>query len=234
MIDFFVASKSSRNSDLWTMTALRHDTSSIYKDLHHRLVSARFAPSEKLKSQELCREYGCSGNTIREVLFRLSSVGLVTFEEQKGFRVRDVSPARRHDVARFRILLEQEGAVLSMQHGGLEWESRLAAAHHRLSHIERRLERDASLSEDMALWGEAEWEFHDTLISACRSDLLRETFASIYGQFRQQMVSQERDFGADYFQAIIQEHQSILDAALSRNEVECRVAIYDHFKRNLV
>ncbi len=64
--------------------------------------------------------------------------------------------------------------------------------------------------------------------------MLRETYENVYGQFRQQMVAQERDFGRSYFSAIIAEHQAILDAALSRDVDACRQAIHDHLKRNYV
>lgn len=212
---------------------MRIDTSDIYQDLQDKLVTARFSPGAKLKPSELQGAYGCSANTVRDVLLRLSKVGLVEFEMQRGFRARGTSPEQRHDVTRFRILLEQEGASLSMARGGVAWEAELSAAHHALSHIESQIAQSGDVDPLMSHWSDAEWRFHEVLISACGSPLLRETYESIYLQFRQQMVSQERDFGSSYFRAIIDEHQAILDAALSRNAETCRRAIYDHLKRNL-
>ena len=211
----------------------RVDTQEIFTDLERKLMTAAFEPSQKLKPAELQVEYGCSANTVRDVLLRLSKVGLVEFQMQRGFRVARTSPERRRDVTQFRILLEQEGATLSMQNGGVAWEARLAAAHHKLSHIETQMARDARVQTYVGLWSDAEFEFHETLISRCESPLLTETYKNVYAQFRQQMVSQERDFGEDYFRAIIAEHQAILDAALARDIAACREAIYDHLKRNL-
>ena len=212
---------------------MRTGTPDIYDDLHRKLTTASFTPGEKLKPALFQAEYGWSAQTVREVLLRLSKAGLVDFEMQRGFRVKRTSPEQRHDVTWFRIMLEQEGTALSMVNGGLEWEARLSAAHHKLRHIEQRIERTGEVEPSMALWSDAEREFHETLISDCGSALLRETFADIYAQFRQQMVSLEREFGSDYFSAIISEHQAILDAALSRDTSACRQAIYDHLKRNL-
>ena len=211
----------------------RVDTQEIFTDLERKLMTAAFEPSQKLKPAELQVEYGCSANTVRDVLLRLSKVGLVEFQMQRGFRVARTSPERRRDVTQFRILLEQEGATLSMQNSGVAWEARLAAAHHKLSHIETQMARDARVQTYVGLWSDAEFEFHETLISRCESPLLTETYKNVYAQFRQQMVSQERDFGEDYFRAIIAEHQAILDAALARDIAACREAIYDHLKRNL-
>lgn len=210
---------------------MRVSTPEIYDDLQRRLVTAEFKQGDKLKPADLQGTYGCAANTIRDVLLRLANVGLVEFEMQRGFRAAASSPERRRDVTKFRILLEQEGATQSMAKGGLQWEAKLAAAHHQLSHIEKKIARDGSA--DVGIWSDAEFDFHRTLISACDSPLLIEAFTNTYFQFRQQMVSQERDFGTNYFEAIIVEHQAILDAALARDVEACRTAIYDHFKRNL-
>ncbi|MEP3346370.1 MAG: GntR family transcriptional regulator [Litoreibacter sp.] len=214
-------------------TALsKMETPAIYDDLHLKLVTAQFAHGEKLKSEELRQNYGCSANTIREVLFRLSTAGLVAFEEQRGFRARRTSRARQHDLTQFRILLEQEGVSMSIKNGDLEWEARLSAAHHKLSHIESEVRKTGTVEHLLPLWSNAEWEFHDTLISACNSPLLRETYKTVYDQFRQQLVSRETNYG--YFEDNIEEHNAILVAALTRNETLCRQRIHDHLARNMI
>lgn len=213
-------------------TRTRMETPAIYQDLHTKLVTAHFDHGEKLKSEDLRRHYGCSANTIREVLFRLSTAGLVAFEEQRGFRARRTSRERQRDLTQFRILLEQEGASLSMTHGDIEWEARLSAAHHKLSHIEAEVRRTGDVKPLLALWSNAEWEFHDTLISACGSPLLRETYKTIYDQFRQQLVSRDSNYG--YYPDNIEEHRAILDAALARDEPLCRQHIHDHLARNMI
>ena len=216
---------------------MKTNSQAIYADLKDKLMTARFDPGEKLKPADLQGEYGCSANTVRDILLRLTKVGLVEFEMQRGFRAQYTSPEKRNDVTRFRTMLEQEGAMLSMKLGGISWEADLTAAHHKLSHLEREFERSGDLAknpENMNLWTAAEWSFHDTLISRCGSPMLRDTYENVYGQFRQQMVAQERDFGSSYFGAIIAEHQAILDAALSRDAQACRDAIHNHLKRNYV
>ena len=211
----------------------RTETPDIYADLQRRLITRQFLPGQKLKPAELTGEYGVSANTIRDVLMRLSLGGLVEFEDQRGFRASQTSLEKRRDITRFRILLEQEGARLSMELGGLEWEAQLTAAHHKLSHIESQIALADDPEPNMGLWSDAEVDFHRVLISACQSEILIETYARVYAQFRQQMVGVKREFGVSYFNAIINEHQEILDAALARHLEKCRQAIYDHLKRNL-
>ncbi len=215
-------------------SAARMDTPAIYADLQRRLMTAGFEPGAKLKPSELQHEFGCSPNTVRDVLLQLSKVGLVEFEMQRGFRARQVSDERRSDITRFRILLEQEGAVGSMRHGGLAWEARLTAAHHSLSHIESQIARAPDPAPFLHLWSDAEHTFHEVLISECRMPLLIETYDSVYMQFRQQMVTLDAAFTSRYFHPIIKEHQAIVDAALGGDEDRLRGAVHTHLKRHLV
>ncbi|MEO9896011.1 MAG: GntR family transcriptional regulator [Paracoccaceae bacterium] len=211
---------------------MRMETPEIYDRLQRKLTTAGFVPGQKLKPSDLQGEFGCSANTIRDVLLRLSTVGLVQFEMQRGFRVAESSPEKRSDIARFRTLLEQEGAAASMAYGGVAWEALLSASHHKLMHIETQIAHKDMSEADMALWSDAEREFHETIISACQSPALISSYQSIYLQFRQQMLIGEREFSHGYFEAIIREHQAILDAALSGDVAACKQAIHDHMKRN--
>ena len=79
-----------------------------------------------------------------------------------------------------RILLEGEGAVLSIRQGGVGWEARLAAAHHKLSHLEKRIHSLEDSSELVSLWFSSETEFHQTLILASRSTTLKQMHGIVY------------------------------------------------------
>jgi len=209
---------------------VRYQTPDIYRDLHQQLTMGGIGPGEKLMPEPLRARYGCSANTLRDVLLRLSAVGLVVFERQRGFRARNTSPERRHDLTKFRIMLEQEGAALSMKNGGIAWEAQLTAAHYKLSHTESQLARNGRIEQMLTLWCTAEWEFHDALSAACDSPILRQTFRTIYDQFRQQLVTRARNFG--YFPENVAEHQKIVEAALDRDEAACKARIHAHLARN--
>lgn len=207
-----------------------HDTD-IYEILRKRLITAAFGHGEKLRAEHLRDDLGCSASTVREALFRLSTVGLVTFQEQRGFRVTEKSNALRHELTHLRVLLEAEGTALSMARGGVAWEARLSAAHHQLSHIETRIHAALDTEPLVDIWFNAEKEFHDTLISACGSDTLKATHAQIYDRFRQQAMVEDREF--DYISDNIQHHAEIVDAALAGDEALTRQKIHDHLARHL-
>ena len=191
-----------------------------------------FAHGQKVRAEHLRQEFGCSASTIREVLFRLSTVGLVEFREQRGFRVPEKSPRVLNELTHLRVLLEAEGTAMSIRLGGVAWEARLTAAHHQLSHLEMRLQSAADRDPFVDLWFDAERQFHETLISACGSESLRATHHQVYCRFRQQLMVEDRAF--DFISGNIRHHQQILDAALSGDEALTRQKIHDHLARHLM
>lgn len=206
------------------------DENRIYNALRTGLVTGEFEPSVKLKPNELRGYYKCSASTIRETLFRLSSEGLVDFQEQRGFRVPLATPQLQHELTHLRIVLECEGASLSIRLGGLEWEARLSAAHHKLSHIEGRVWSSEDRKPFLSLWTRAEQEFHETLISACDSRVLKAAHEILYHRFRQQLINTDKKYV--FISENIEQHQGILDAALARDEGLIKQRIYDHLSRN--
>lgn len=203
----------------------------VFEDLKRRLVSGDFKYGEKLRAEALRGGYACSASTVREALLRLSAMGLVDFQEQRGFRMPHYSRRRQHEVTEMRILLEQEGACRSIRNSTVDWEARLNAAHHKLSHIEKRIAAKGPVDGLPDLWMEAELEFHGTLLSACGSEVLIETHLVIYHQYRQIKVEADKRF--IHLAENIREHQAIVDAALSGNEAAMRISIVEHFERHL-
>jgi DNA-binding GntR family transcriptional regulator len=203
----------------------------VYHTLEKRLIRNGFQHGAKLRAEVLREGFGCSASTVREVLFRLSAVGLVNFQEQRGFRVPELSPEKLIELTHLRVLLECEGSVLSIRKGGVAWEARLTAAHYKLSHIEKRIHAQDDPIELIDIWFSSETEFHQTLISACGSETLKQMHSLIYSQFRQQLMVADMRF--DFISENIQHHASILDAALAGNETLIKTRIHDHLARHL-
>jgi len=207
-----------------------HDTD-IFEKLRRRLMTCGFEHGQKVRAEHLRQEFRCSASTIREVLFRLSTLGLVEFREQRGFRVPEKSRPVLNELAHMRVLLEAEGTVMSIRLGGIAWEARLTAAHHQLSHLEKRMQSAADKEPFVDLWFDAEHQFHETLISACGSDSLRNTHHQLYCRFRQQLMVEDRAF--DFISNNIEHHQEILDAAMAGDEALTRQKIHDHLARHM-
>lgn len=182
-----------------------------YRRIRGDIIFGRLVPGQKLRLENLKETYETSISTLREILNRLSSEGLVLAEGQKGFEVSPVSVADLKETAELRLLLEAHALDQSFARGDVDWEAGLVAAHYKLERMERLMKAgDTSQSED---WKRYDWEFHQALIAACGSTLLMETHAAVFDKYlRYQMValSYRGDVAA-------KEHRQLLDAALKRD-----------------
>ena len=74
------------------------------------------------------------------------------------------------------------------------------------------------------LWKQHDWLFHQALISACPSHVMKETHAAIFDKYlRYQMIA--LSFRGDVAAA---EHQRMLDCALTRDADGARAVLRTH------
>lgn len=193
-----------------------------YRRIRADIIFGRIGPGQKLKLDRLKETYGASISTLREILSRLTSEGLVVAEGQRGFEAAPVSVENLREIAALRLLLEGFALQQSFASGDVEWEGRVVAAHHKLAALEQRM-RDGDLS-DTELWKRYDWEFHQALISACGSKVLMDTHAAVFDKYlRYQMIalSFRGDIAAD-------EHRIMLEAALQRDASIAKTTLERH------
>jgi DNA-binding GntR family transcriptional regulator len=193
-----------------------------YRRLRADVVFGRLAPGRKLGLDGLRGIYGVAVGTLREALFRLAAEGLVIAEGQRGFAVAPVSVADFREVAELRFLLEANAIEAAFAAGDLDWEAQVVGAHHALAAVERRLL--AGEKTDAALWKRYDREFHHTLVSACGSHTLLETYAAAYDRYlRYQMI-------AVVFRGAVaaEQHAALLRCALARDTGRAREVLWAH------
>ena len=193
-----------------------------YRRIRADIVFGRLAPGQKLGLDRMRETYGAGISTLRELLSRLASEGLIVAEGQKGFEVAPVSDDDFREVTSLRLLLEAHAMEEAFAAGGLDWEGGVVAAHHKLAALERRLL--ARENVDVETWKRYDWEFHRALIAACGSKLLLQAHAAIYDRYlRYQMV-------AVVFRGeeAAEEHRRLLDSALARDSAAGRQALAEH------
>src|SRR5262245_55663790 len=96
-----------------------------YRQIRTDIIFGRLQPSEKLKLGRLKDGYDISVSTLREILNRLSSEGLIVAEGMRGFEVSPVSAGNLQEVADMRQLLECHALAQSFAAGDIEWEGRI-------------------------------------------------------------------------------------------------------------
>ena len=146
-----------------------------YRRIRADIVFGRLLPGQKLKLDGLKESYGVSVSTLREILNRLTSEGLVLAEGQRGFEVTPVSVENLKELAELRLLLESHAMEASFARADVEWEGRVVSAHHKLASTERLMSSSIGEPEQ---WKRYDGEFHQALISNCGSRTLIEAHAA--------------------------------------------------------
>ena len=195
-----------------------------YRRIRADIVFGRLPPGERLTLDRMRDAYEVGVSTLREMLNRLSSEGLIVAEGSRGFQVTPISAANLREVAAMRCLLESHALRLSFEAGDMDWEGGVVAAHHKLASMERRMA--AGERSKAETWKHYDREFHRALIAACGSQVLLETHAQIYDRYlRYQMVA------AVYRgEVAAQEHRRLLDAALKRDWKTAQATLDKHVR----
>lgn len=193
------------------------------------LVERAWPAGARLKPAEVAARYGMTASATREALIRLSTKGFVDNLPQRGFWTIKGTPQSVSEHAGLRTAIEIEAARLSIQQGDLGWEGNLAAAHHRLSHLEGRLTDLVNPSiQELRIWTQAELEFHGALSAACGSETLIGAQRDAFVRFRLHLVSVYPGWGFRGEDSV-REHEAIVTAALKRDVSACAEAIRRHF-----
>jgi DNA-binding GntR family transcriptional regulator len=192
-----------------------------YRRIRADIVLGRLRPQQKLKLDGLKESYGVSVSTLREILSRLTSEGLVVAEARRGFEVAPVSIDNLKELAELRLLLEGHAMQASFARADVEWEGRVVAARHKLAATERLMGSNIGEPEQ---WKRYDSEFHQELISNCGSRTLMEAHAAVFDKyFRYQMIA--LNYRGD---EPARQHQELLESALARDAVRARSVLAEH------
>ena len=192
-----------------------------YRRLRSDIIFGRLAPSQKLRLEALKDAYGVSVSTLRELLNRLTSEGLVVAENARGFEVAPVSADNFKELANLRLLLESHALQRSFALGDMDWEGRVVAAHHKLSTMERRTL--AGDERGLEVLKRYDSEFHQALLSACGSRVLLDTHAAVFDKYVRYLM-----IAVIFRDVASQEHQKLLECALKRDAKGAQVILSTH------
>lgn len=197
-----------------------------YLALRQDIVQGRLAAGERLRVEHLKDRYAVGAGTLREALALLVSDALVTVEGQRGYRVAPVSLADLKDLTNTRVMLETEALRQSIRHGDVEWERELAVAFEALSQAETR-----GTDLDPVVWERANKRFHEALISAHASPWSKHLLGILYrhGE-RYRHVAIRMGAARTIERDVHEEHASIFNAAIARQEARAALALEVHIR----
>lgn len=190
------------------------EASLVTDRLREEIVQGVVAPGTRLKLVPLARRYEVSRGPLREAASRLAAEGLVTIEDQRGFRVSPISRADLLDVTRTRQRVEVLALRDAMEHGDLAWEGEVMATCHVLARVTGHDGSPAARAEFLA----RHRAFHEALVAACPSAYLQHFRERLYA-----LSERYRHLAADRYAAgassrdIAAEHRAIAEAAVARD-----------------
>lgn len=205
---------------------VRHTQASLaYERLRSDVISGALAPGQRLTLDMLKERYQVGVTPLREALYRLSASLLVETEDQRGFRVADVSLQHFQQVIAARESFETLILIESIKTGDLEWEGRVLAAHNQLKKLPMY---DGPENTPSPLWVKAHRQFHYQVLSGSRHFFL-EHFQSILWDHatRYRNILKPDQLSAEVLK---RDHDQLLEAVIGRDSEFACMVLRRHIK----
>lgn len=207
--------------DLGTKETL---TEIILERVAQDIVSGVLPPGHNLRIEQLKEQYNVGASPLREALSRLTSLGFVTNETRRGFRVAPLSEEDLLDLTRMRVLVETEALRDAIASGKTDWEMEIAGTFAKLALAVRR--SYDSTDEARTTIELAHKQFHAALLAACRSDRLKQlqtTFHDQASRYRHVVLNH-----AQQLDGFLERHEALMQTVLSRDTEESVAMLTDH------
>jgi DNA-binding GntR family transcriptional regulator len=200
----------------------------VYHRIRREIFNGSLRPGERLQPGVLSNCYDASTTVVREALALLAGERLVTSTSGRGYFVPELEYEELRDTVIIRINLESLAVKLSIERGGVEWESGLISAHHRLTRTPRRTAENPEHASEV--WSKQHRAFHEQLIAGCGSPILINMCGQLISATELYRIwagplprSASRDVEA--------EHAAIVQAALDGDTDLTVSLLADHYNR---
>jgi DNA-binding GntR family transcriptional regulator len=199
--------------------------------LEDAIISGELAPGTVLRQEQLSARFRVSRTPIREALRRVAATGLVSFEPNRGVRVRTISRQELREAFLVRAELEALVTELAAERMTEADLARLAEADGQFAVLtaelldRRRGERERTrLTGD---WVRANYRFHDVIYEVANVPFVE----SVAKSARRTFLSRWRPGGPeidDLYEQNARQHRAILDALAARSSAGARALAHEH------
>ena len=192
------------------------------------VLSGALAPGVKLRVAELKSLYGIGASPLREALSRVASLGYVTNESRRGYRVAEMSQPDLADITRARQVVEVGMVRESMGRRDAEWEMGVVASWEQLKWVLRKNAGDRLGGERVAA---AHKRLHTSIVAGSSSPRLLAMQDLLFDQaarYRALMLA-ELHSAADFLRT----HEVLVELVLSEDIELAAGELEDHLHRTL-
>ena len=214
------------------MTVESTKADEIAAALEGEIVSGELQPGIVLRQESLSERFDVSRTPIREALRRLAALGLVSFEPNRGVRVRTVSWDELHEAFLVRAELESLATELAATRMTEADYADLDEAERRFSELTaelRRADPAPGLRELTSEWVRANHAFHDVIYRAAGAPLVEQLAKSARRSFSGPAIWTGGGRAVDeLYDRNDREHRAIQAALLARSPEGARAIARDH------
>ena len=200
--------------------------------LEEAIVSGEIPPGSVLRQEHLSEQFQVSRTPVREALRRLAALGLVTFEPNRGVRVRMLALDELREAFLVRAELESlatEIATPKMAEDGLvaleHAERRFSDATRALIEMSHAGEQNLELARE---WLHANHSFHDVIYEAAQAPLIERMAKAARRPFLVKPVWATGAELDDLYLKNDRQHTAIRQAIAARSPEGARVLAREH------
>jgi len=200
--------------------------------LEESIVSGELPPGRVLRQEQLSAQYSVSRTPVREALRRLAALGLVSFEPNRGFRVRTLSRQEMWEAFLVRAELESLCTAVAAEKITSDGLTELEQAEKRFSRLSRALRAREPGEDRRALtvdWMRANHGFHDVIYRIADLPHVEQAAKSARRTFSGPAVWAPGDETIDELYLLNErQHAAIADALAARSPDGARALAREH------
>ncbi len=186
--------------------------------LRARIMNGQLVPNQRLIEVDIAEEFGASRGNVRLALAELTMEGLVDRVQNRGAKVRGVTPEEAVEITEIRSAIESMCTAKAAKRVTPEQAEELRGIGKRLSDAVEAGDLEAYAAENSAL--------HNTLIQIAGMPIAAETIARLRSQSVRQQFQRARLL-SDQNESLSQ-HLSIIDAVCAGDAARARAAMEEH------
>jgi DNA-binding GntR family transcriptional regulator len=204
----------------------------IALEVEREIVTGELPPGAVLRQEHLSEQFRVSRTPVREALRQLAARGLVSFEPNRGVRVRTLSHAELYEAFLIRAELESLATALAAPKLTPADLDELDAAERRFAGLTAKLLQPDDAADRGTLtreWVQANHGFHDVIYRVAEAPMVERLAKSARRTFSGHAVWGTGGSGIDeLYEANVRQHQAIIEALRAGSAEAARVLAREH------
>jgi DNA-binding GntR family transcriptional regulator len=204
----------------------------IALEVEREIVTGELAPGTVLRQEHLSDRFSVSRTPVREALRQLAARGLVSFEPNRGVRVRTLSRSELYEAFLVRAELESLATALAAPKMTPADLDELDAAERRFAELTAQLLRPDSGKDRGTLtreWVQGNHGFHDVIYRVAEVPMVERLAKSARRTFSGHAVWGTGGSGIDeLYEDNVRQHQAIIEALRAKSAAAARLLAREH------